>query len=69
MPARADFQITAMTVRHIGAPRATLASRRATCCRRSTSSVVRVITGAAISPRATAPARPEKPFRGATSTS
>ena len=49
-----------------GAPKATPASRRVEACSRSTSSVVRVITGTARSARATAPAKPEKVWKGAT---
>ena len=47
-----------------GAPSATPDSRSALDCSRSTSSVVRVTTGAAIRARASAPAKPEKPLRG-----
>ncbi len=47
-------------------PKATLASRNAIGWRRSTSSVVRVITGAAMRASATEPASPEKPPSGAT---
>ena len=68
MPLRAERHSTLRTTKESGAPSATPASRKVAGWSESTSSVVRVITGMASRESATAPARPEKPLKGATST-
>ncbi len=67
MPVWAERHRMRRMVEASGEPRATPASRRAGGCSLSTSSVVRVTTGAASRARATEPAKPEKPWNGATS--
>ena len=66
MPFRAEGQRILRTTKEKCAPSATPASRRVDGCSRSTSSVVRVITGIASSDSATAPAKAEKLWKGAT---
>ena len=68
-PLRAERQRTSRITRARGAPSDTPASRSAGGCSDSTSSVVRVINGAASIARATAPAIAEKLWNGATSSS
>ena len=67
MPVWAERHSTLWMVEARGEPSATPASRRAGGCSLSTSSVVRVTTGAASKARATEPAKPEKPWNGLTS--